>query len=144
MTDDPRPKNEDATPERLPEVRSSGPHPQPQEDTRSPMARMQEMFAGTMQFGPPRHPLQEKITPEHITEILSIQREGMQRSQVDRDGQRKHHTTLCLIACGFVLALVGLLVFSGNAQMTEKILIGAFGVVAGAFGGYGYGTRKRE
>jgi hypothetical protein len=148
MTDESSRKSDDdsPTPETHPDVRSSSApqHRRSGDDATGQMSRMQEIFASAMQFGPARHPLQDKITEGHITEILSINREGMQSFAKDREGERKHHTTLCLIACGFVLILVALFIFSGNAALTEKILISLVSLAAGAFGGYGYGSRKRE
>jgi hypothetical protein len=142
MAEDPPPNPEDSQANR-PEVQKHLPEHR-EDNTPAPSRGIQEIFAAAMQFGPPRHPLQEKITEAHVTEILSIQREGMKHAQTNKEGERKHQTTLCVIACGFVLLLVGLLVFTGNAALTEKVVIGLVSFAGGAFGGYGVGRRQKD
>jgi Na+/proline symporter len=95
-------------------------------------------------MGSQRSPLQDKVTGEHITEMLAIDREQLGRVERDRSDQRKHQTRLAVIACAFVLLLVGLLTYTGNSALTENVLSGLVGLAAGAFGGYGFGRASRE
>jgi hypothetical protein len=64
-------------------------------------SRMPGVFAAFQQLGPRKTLLEDKITSAHITEILGIEREAMRHSNADRSDQRRHHTTLAIIASLF-------------------------------------------
>jgi hypothetical protein len=142
MIEEDQPRSEGRE-ELRPEVHSKQPAQKPNGDGTS-KGSIQEIFAGMMQYGPPRHPLADKLTGEHLTEILSIQRQGLVSQQADREHQRKHHRSMAVIACVFVLGLTGLLLAGGQSGITERVILSLISLAAVAFGGYGLGTRKRD
>lgn len=116
----------------------------PEGESGPPRRLMREMLAMVGQWGPAPHPLAEKISPEHITTMLDIDRE---RVISQRDGDRHARTTHAFMFggfCLFVLALVALLLWAGNDDLTEKILIGLVSAVASGFGGYGLGRSQKD
>ena len=101
--------------------------------------RVSEILAlfGQFGFGPAPSPLGEKLTSEHISTLLDIDR---QRIGFERASEKEHrwlHLAVLVLFCGFVLLLVAILLSSGNDQLTEKVLLGIISLVAGAAGGYG-------
>jgi multisubunit Na+/H+ antiporter MnhG subunit len=88
--------------------------------------------------------LTEKITPEHIDKMLDIQSRQVDHDRSDRTEARTHRVTLVVIGCLFALVLVGLLIYSDNDAIVEKVIIALISLVAGGFGGYGIGVRARE
>ncbi|HKP76483.1 MAG TPA: hypothetical protein VJT67_13225 [Longimicrobiaceae bacterium] len=107
--------------------------------------RVGEILALFGQFGiggPAPSPVGDKLTPEHISTILDINRQriGLDRAS-EKEGRWLHLAALFLF-CAFVLLLVTILLSSGNDQLTEKVLLGLVSLVAGAMGGYGIGRSQ--
>lgn len=115
---------------------------EPAEAAESVPSRVQEMLAMFQQVGPPPSPLADKITSEHITAMLDLEQQRLGHVRSDRTEERKSGTTRVIVACTFVLILIGLLTVTGNSELLKDVLIGLVGLVAGAFGGYGYGRSQ--
>lgn len=103
-----------------------------------------EMFAAMAQMGPPPNPLQEKITAEHISEMLAADRDQIRNVREDRKDARQSHFRLAVLACVFVLALVVALAFLQQGALIPSVLTSLIAVVAGAFGGYGVAKGSRD
>ena len=117
--------------------------PSSEEGVPAPPHSVQEIFAAFGQIGgSSRSRFLEKVTGEHITEMLSIQRESLKTDQADRGEGRKHQRSILITVSLFVLILVGMLIFSGNSQLTERVLIALTSLIAGAVGGYGLGRSR--
>jgi hypothetical protein len=102
------------------------------------------MLAMVSQFGPAPSPVGEKLTGEHISKMLEIDAVRVANQSVsERDGRIVQVAAL-VIVCAFVLWLVSMLLNSGNAQLTEKILIGLVNLVAGVIGGFGIGRATKR
>jgi hypothetical protein len=110
---------------------------------RPPRKVLREILAmvGT-QWGPPQHPLAEKITAEHITTMLEIDRERVKNQREDERDHRKGFIFLFCAFFVFVLITLFMLLWSGNDELTEKVLIGVVTSVASGLGGYGLGKSR--
>jgi hypothetical protein len=97
---------------------------------------------GLFDFGPAPSPLGDKLTTEHISTILDINRQRISLDRASEKEGRWLHLAALVLFCGFVRLLVSILLASGNDQLTEKVLLGIIGVVAGAMGGYGIGRSQ--
>lgn len=84
----------------------------------------------------------KKITPEHITEYLGGAREQMRNSYKERHERKIFTTVLVALSLVFFVAIIVLL--RDNPDVLEKIIYTVGGVVIGAFGGYGFGSRKSK
>ena len=81
-----------------------------------------------------------KITPEHITEILSGSRENMQRGYKEKNSKRWFAFAILLVA---VVALILVIVLLKNQpEVMEGIVKSLTALVAGALGGFGAGYVK--
>lgn len=109
-----------------------------------PPRRLREMLAMVGQWGPAPHPLADKISGEHITTMLDIDRERVVNQRDNDRHARITHAVMFGGFCGFVLLLVALLLWAGNDDLTEKILIGLVTAVASGFGGYGIGRSRKD
>ena len=94
------------------------------------------------QFGPAPPPLADKITPEHVSKILELEGQRLADARSDRTEERRATLHLAIAASIFVLVLVGMLIFSGNEALTERLVLSLASLVAGAIGGYGYALQK--
>lgn len=90
----------------------------------------------------PSSAISKKITEEHISEYLSGSREEMQKSYQEKRDRKIFSFLISLLGIVFVLIVIVLL--KDSPDMLEKILYAAGGVVAGAFGGYGYGKSRDD
>lgn len=90
----------------------------------------------------PETAVMNKITEEHISQFLTGSREEMQYSYKEKS-QKKIFTLLALVlVMAFCIIIICLL--KDSPDIMEKVLYAVGGVVAGAFGGYGYGKNRRE
>lgn len=88
----------------------------------------------------PEHEVMKKITPDHISEYLSASKEGMEKDFKDRNNQRIFIGVMSILIMAFVLGIV--LILKNTPDVMEKVLYAGGGLLAGAFGGYGYGKNK--
>jgi len=98
-----------------------------------------ELFGQFGVGGPGPGQIGDKLTAEHISTILDINRHRIGLARASEKEGRWLHLAALFLFCGFVLLLVSILLSSGNDQLTEKVLLGIITVVAGAMGGYGIG-----
>ena len=119
--------------------------PAPVPPVPNPAQVMQAVIASVTQFAPCRcgQLFVDKVTPEHLTAMIDIERGRDVPVSDNRKDDRKFHLLLAGMACVFVLALVSLLLFRGTPALTEAVLLSLVGVAVGAFGGYGFGKSKR-
>ena len=90
----------------------------------------------------PQLELMKKMTTENVTEFLQGQREVSNNQFKESRDNKIFLVIVLLMVLIFVTALVILL--KGNPDMLEKVLYTLGGLVAGLFGGYGYGKSKRD
>lgn len=110
--------------------------PPPAQAVRAMMAAFQQQTA------PMPHPLADKITGEHVTQALEIQQRSGDHLLQDRGEQRAHAKFIFVAASVFLLGLIALLVFTGNASQVEEIVTLLFVGAATAVGGWGYAQRS--
>lgn len=106
---------------------------------------VKRMVAMSMQMGgviSPQLELMKKMTTENVTEFLQGQREVSNNQFKESRDNKIFLVIVLLMVLIFVTALVILL--KGNPDMLEKVLYTLGGLVAGLFGGYGYGKSKRD
>ena len=134
--------------QRLPEVRRAADVARLEEDadraielSQGEPDRVGEILGlfGQFGFAPAPSPLGDKLTPEHISTLLDIDRQRIGFDRASQKESRWLHLAALTLFCGFVLVLVSILLSSGNDQLTEKVLLGIISLVAGAIGGYGLG-----
>lgn len=101
-----------------------------------------QMFAAFIRQFRPESSITAKLTEDHITKSLDMVESQNERVAEDRKDQRKFWGTTQIRIIVGLLALVSLLIFTGNAQLIatlgECVVIGT----VGAFGGYGIGVKK--
>ena len=83
------------------------------------------------------------LTPDHVTEIIA---QTGHESEREHDARKETRRLAVLIVIVAILAVVGIIVFLTIFQqgsLLGYILSGIGGLIAGAFGGYGYANRPR-
>lgn len=107
--------------------------------------QVSQMMISAVQMGgitSPNSAITKKITEEHITEYLAGTREQMQKGYQEKRDRKFFAFFSGLAGCAFIIAVIILL--KDNPDMLEKILYTSGGIVAGAFGGYGYGKSRED
>lgn len=94
------------------------------------------------QRGPAPNPLAKHLTSGHVDRALDITEKGMDAMERDRNESRRYGKFIAVLAAVSSLALVGLLVLTGNAELVERILPIFGGGFIGFVGGYGYGKSR--
>lgn len=89
----------------------------------------------------PEAPIMEKLTGEHLTEIIR---------NAESESRREHRSALENRVFILLVTVIGLVFFGfiivqlkDKPDVMEKVLFTVGGIIAGAFGGYGIGTKKR-
>lgn len=125
----------------------SMPEPQERNEQERPLQQYSEvgdLFAMVSQFGPAPSPIAEKITPEHISAMLEIDRARIGNEHLSEKDQRRFLIIVFGMLGFFVLAMLYVLLATGNDQLTEKVLTGFFSLIAGFLGGFGVGRAKKS
>ncbi len=86
----------------------------------------------------PQNPLSEKITSEHISEIIRRSDEQDIRDREERERERKYNLLVLIIALLFIAFLV--IYLNKNEDLLVKIIIGMVSFI----GGYGFGKTKQK
>lgn len=84
----------------------------------------------------------KKINEAHITNYLDGAREQMQNDYKERHEKKIYTIVLVLLALAFFITIIVLL--KDNPDILEKIIYSVAGLIAGAFGGYGFGKHKSQ
>lgn len=95
----------------------------------------QTMISGVMRRS---NPIAEKITPEHISQIISKSDDQDKRDRQERKGERNYNLLLIVIALLFIGFLIVFL--QTNEDLLIKIVIGIISFV----GGFGFGQSRRK
>lgn len=90
----------------------------------------------------PETTVMNKITSEHITNFLAASQEEMKYSFEEKKHRKLFTFATVVISMVFIIMIIILL--RDTPDIMEKIIYAAGGVVAGAFGGYGFGKNKRD
>lgn len=90
----------------------------------------------------PENAVMKKISGEHITQYLKGAEEEMKNSYEEKFQKKVFIFLTMLVAMVFFIIIIVLL--KDSPDVMEKVLYAVGGVIAGAFGGYGLGQRKRE
>jgi len=93
------------------------------------------MISGVMRS---KNPLSDKITPEHISEIIKNSNEQDIRDREERKSERNYNLLLLIIALLFIAFLI--IFLKKNEQLLIKIIIG----IVSFIGGYGFGKTKQR
>lgn len=88
------------------------------------------------------NPIVKKITPEHIDKFLDGSKLELQESYKERHERKIFQFLIFTVALIFIGVLAWML--KDKEDLLEKILYTLGGLVAGAFGGYGYGKKSGE
>lgn len=96
----------------------------------------QTMVSGVMRRS---NPIADKITTEHITQLISRSDDHDKRDRKERKGERNYNLLLVIIGLVFIGFLIVFL--QQNEDLLIKIVIGIISFV----GGFGFGqTRKKK
>ncbi|NCU32960.1 MAG: hypothetical protein EOM23_08535 [Candidatus Moranbacteria bacterium] len=95
----------------------------------------QTMISGVMKRS---NPIADKITPEHITQIISKSDDQDKRDREERKGERYYNLLLIVIALVFIGFLIVFL--QTNEDLLIKIVIGIISFV----GGFGFGQSRKK
>lgn len=91
----------------------------------------------------PEAEVSKKITQEHITSMIELQKKAMDHDYADRKETRRYTFVYSLLACAVLVFVIVFL--KDKPDIMEKILYTVGGFLAGGFGGYGlckYKTSK--
>lgn len=88
------------------------------------------------------NPIIKKITSEHIDKFLEGSKLELQEAYKEKHERKLFIFGSFIVALIFIFALAWLL--KDKEDLLEKILYTLGGLVAGAFGGYGYGKKSSE
>ncbi len=99
------------------------------EDQRKIIQRITS-FQGMM---PLPNPIASKITPEHITKVLTNADEEDKRDRQERKDERGHNYKIMVTALIFVLLVGGLLIYSKQFEILKYFVTAVF-TFAGGFG----------
>lgn len=88
------------------------------------------------------NPILKKITSEHIDKFLDGSKLELQEAYKEKHERKVFIFCSLIVALIFIFALTWLL--KDSEELLEKILYALGGLVAGAFGGYGYGKKSSE
>ena len=102
---------------------------------------VERSFSMMGQFSP-ESALSKKVTAEHITSFLDVSKENMQKEYQERRETKVFILLILLLALGAFFVAVVLL--KDNPELLVNVLSAVGGLVAGAFGGYGYGKSKAD
>ena len=95
----------------------------------------QTMVSGVMRRS---NPIADKITSEHITQIISRSDDQDQRDRSERKGERNYNLILIILGLVFVAFLIVFL--QSNEDLLIKIVIGIISFI----GGFGFGKSRKE
>lgn len=104
-----------------------------------------QMMVSAVQMGSIGNPssvISKKLTEEHISEYLAGSREEMQKSYQEKRDRKIFSFLIALLGVAFILVLIVLL--KDKPEILEKIVYTVGGIIAGAFGGYGYGKTRED
>lgn len=106
---------------------------------------VKKMIGMSMQMGgvfSPQLELMKKMTSEHVSEFLEGQREASNNEFKESRDNKFFMAFVITIVLVFIIVLVFLL--KNNPEVMEKVLYTLGGLLAGLFGGYGYGKTKGD
>ena len=83
------------------------------------------------------------LTPDHVTEIIAQRGSESESEHADRKETRRWAVLIVIVAILAVVAIIVFLTIYKEAGLLGYILSGIGGLIAGAFGGYGYANRPR-
>ncbi len=95
----------------------------------------QTMISGVMRRS---NPIAEKITPEHITQIITKSDNQDIRDRSERKSERNYNLVLIVIGLVFIGFLIVFL--QDNEDLLIKIVIGIISFI----GGFGFGQSKKK
>lgn len=95
----------------------------------------QTMISGVMKRS---NPIAEKITSEHITQLITKSDDQDKRDRDERKGERNYNLILIIIALVFVGFLIVFL--QKNEDLLVKVIIGIISFI----GGFGFGKSKKN
>ncbi len=95
----------------------------------------QTMVSGVLRRS---NPIADKITPEHITQIISKSDDQDKRDRIERKGERNYNLLLIIISLVFIGFLIVFL--QSNEDLLVKIVIG----IVSFLGGYGFGQSRKK
>lgn len=90
----------------------------------------------------PETAVMNKITSEHITDFLAASQEEMKYSYEEKRHKKLFAFATVVISMVFIVMVIILL--RDTPDIMEKVIYAVGGVVAGAFGGYGFGKNKQN
>ena len=90
----------------------------------------------------PETEVMKKVTPEHITAMISTQDEAMKRTFKENSEKRWFSIGLAAMLCGMFVFVI--LALKDTPDVMEKIIYAVGGVIVGGFGGYGIGRTKNN
>lgn len=113
-------------------------------DTASPWLGVAAQFVNTpAPVDSMANAIASNLTPDHVTEIIA---QRGRESERDHDAGKETRRWAVLVVIIAILAVVGIIVFLTvykEGGLLGYILSGIGGLIAGAFGGYGYANRPR-
>ncbi|NCA85043.1 MAG: hypothetical protein EOM83_05635 [Clostridia bacterium] len=95
----------------------------------------QTMIASVMKRS---NPIAEKITPEHISQIIARSDDQDKRDRDERKGERNYNLLLVVIALLFTAFLI--IFLQNNEDLLVKIVIGIISFI----GGFGFGQSRQK
>jgi hypothetical protein len=99
-----------------------------------------EFIASASWTGPAPHPLANKVTPEHVGQMLQLQGRGMELEANDRNNGRWFLFALAIL----VVALIVFLALANKDEILDDVIRLGIAFVGGFSGGYGVAIARRR
>lgn len=111
-------------------------------DKKTSMAKLMVQSIGITGRVSQESAISKKITSEHIGQYLEASKENMEKEFQEHRENKIFAVIIIIIALIFFGFLVVFL--KDNPSLLEKLIYSIGGVIAGAFGGYGFGKRQNK
>lgn len=95
----------------------------------------QTMISGVLRRS---NPIADKITSEHISQIISKSDDQDKRDRIERKGERNYNLILIILSLVFIGFLIVFL--QSNEDLLVKTVIG----IVSFLGGYGFGQSRKK
>lgn len=90
----------------------------------------------------PENTVMKKLTAEHISHFLDSATQEMNNTFAEKLHRKIFALVALLLVMAFFVALIILL--RHTPEIMEKVIYATGGIIAGGFGGYGLGKRKKD
>lgn len=105
---------------------------------------IESFFAAGMSIGPLAHPLAQKVTPEHIGQMIQARAKESELGFADRRDARRWAVGAFVFTGVTVVVLIAILAILGQNEALNDIIKIGVGALGGLGAGYGFAEWRRR